>query len=491
MAHHPPAKYKPAPSPATERLWNVALYGFLAALLLFVQIPLGWMVLTALKKSGTAFRLEFIPKTQAPLGTIGAFSADAAGQLFDEDGTVVKGREFFAIEVLESRASTVEVVSRTPDNQTTRVAASQELPGHWVAYIAAEGRPLLYKISIGGEREVADPRATDATADGWSMLRPPTEAIAPGGPKVSSNGPLTNRSFYDGKTLNVQLAKSATVEGSDRPLRLLVRAEGDTAELAYSGGAFAGQIAARLGAPITVLEAFPFGEGVARLYSLGNFAKIFQNPDFQFWKFFLNSFIVAFLAASLTVTICTLAGYCFATKFFHFKEHLFKLLLAAMLVPGMIYMVPQFSITLALGWMNTYQGMIVPHLANVFGLFLLRQYVEQIPRDLFQAAEIDGANEATVFQTIVIPLCLPIMITLFLLTFVGQWSNFTWQLIVNTPNASTLTLPVGLQQFKGQYGQDWEAIMAGACCSLLPIAALFMAAQRFFLEGLTAGAVKE
>ncbi len=157
----------------------------------------------------------------------------------------------------------------------------------------------------------------------------------------------------------------------------------------------------------------------------------------------------------------------------------------------MIYLVPQFSITLNLGLMNTYSGMVVPHLANVFGLFLLRQYISQIPRDLFSAAEIDGANDLKVFKTIVIPICLPIMVTLFLLVFVSQWSNFLWQLIINTGDSKVLTLPVGLQQFKGQNANEWEKIMAGACFSIIPISILFLSLQKYFLQGLTAGSVKE
>ncbi|HMX63212.1 MAG TPA: carbohydrate ABC transporter permease, partial [Candidatus Sumerlaeota bacterium] len=160
-------------------------------------------------------------------------------------------------------------------------------------------------------------------------------------------------------------------------------------------------------------------------------------------------------------------------------------------VPGMIFMVPQFSITLSLGMMNSYAGMIVPHLANVFGLFLLKQYVSQIPKDLFAAAEVDGASDRQVFTMIVVPICLPIMVTLFLLVFVGQWSNFLWQLIVNTGDSHVITLPVGLQQFKGQNSNEWEKIMAGACFSILPIAVLFLSTQKYFLKGLVAGAVKE
>ncbi|MFH0794813.1 MAG: ABC transporter permease subunit, partial [bacterium] len=112
------------------------------------------------------------------------------------------------------------------------------------------------------------------------------------------------------------------------------------------------------------------------------------------------------------------------------------------------------------------------------------------PRDLFHAAKVDGATEMQVLKLIVVPLSLPIIVTLFLLTFIGQWSNFLWQLIVNDPNSLTRTLPIGLALFRGQYAIEWERMMAGACYSVLPIAILFLVAQRFFIEGLTAGSVK-
>jgi multiple sugar transport system permease protein len=240
-----------------------------------------------------------------------------------------------------------------------------------------------------------------------------------------------------------------------------------------------------------LIQRRPFGEALRAMYTTRNFTEILDSKDFHFGRYFTNSLVVATLAALSTVIICTLAGYAFAQKQFHGREGLFHALLASMLIPGMIFMVPQFGLTLKLGWMNSYQGMVVPHLANVFGLFLMRQYIGQIPRDLFDAGRIDGAGEHQVFHYIVIPVCLPIMVTLLVLVFVGQWSNFLWQLIVNTGDSAYLTLPVGLQQFKGQNANEWEKIMAGACFSILPIAALFLAMQRYFLQGLTAGAVKE
>lgn len=225
--------------------------------------------------------------------------------------------------------------------------------------------------------------------------------------------------------------------------------------------------------------------------SLDNFRKVAGDPDFPFTTFFTNSLIVSVSAGALTVLVCTLGGYAFAKKQFAGKNALFVVLLSSMLVPGMIYMVPQFALISRLDWINTWQGMIVPHLASVFGLFLLRQYIESIPTSLIEAAQIDGASEPQIFVQVILPLCMPISVTLFLLTFLSQWSNFLWQLIVNTPDSTLRTLPVGLALFRGQYGDRWDLMMAGSVFSIVPMAVLFLAAQRFFIEGMTSGAVKE
>ncbi|MBK7996437.1 MAG: carbohydrate ABC transporter permease [Blastocatellia bacterium] len=193
----------------------------------------------------------------------------------------------------------------------------------------------------------------------------------------------------------------------------------------------------------------------------------------------------------LTVILCTMGGYVFAKKNFVGKKVLWSIFLGTMLVPGLIFMLPQFAIVTKIGWINSYWGMVVPHVANIFGLYLLRQYIETIPDSLFEAAKIDGASEWQLFTKVVVPLSIPIMLTLFLLVFVGQWSNFLWQYITNTPDSAYRTLPVGLSLFKGQYDIRWEQMMAGACFSIIPITILFVIAQRFFVQGMTSGAVKE
>jgi multiple sugar transport system permease protein len=196
------------------------------------------------------------------------------------------------------------------------------------------------------------------------------------------------------------------------------------------------------------------------IYTFSNIIDVLNHPSFPFWKFAVNSTIIAGTCAVVTVTICTMAGYGFAKKRFAGRDKLFALLIAIMMVPGLIFMVPQYAVVLGLGWLNTLKGLVLPHTASVFGLFLLRQHIRQLPDSLIEAARVDGAGELLIFRVVIVPLSIPIMVTLFLLTFVGQWSNFLWQLIVNTPDSPWMTLPVGLEMFKGQYTNNWELMMA-------------------------------
>jgi multiple sugar transport system permease protein len=221
--------------------------------------------------------------------------------------------------------------------------------------------------------------------------------------------------------------------------------------------------------------------------TLENFRRVLA--DYGFARYFLNSVIVATSAAFFATLFATFAGYVFAKKEFAGRDRLFGFLLLSLMIPGMMYVVPQFAIINKLGWMNTYRAMVVPHLANVFGLFLMRQYMMTIPSELLEAARIDGAGEWQAFRTIMVPLSVPIIATLFLLTFQFHWNNFLWQLIVT--NVERLyTVPVGLALFKSAHEELYTLKMAGSCISVLPIAVIFFFAQRYFIEGMTMGAVK-
>ena len=460
----------------------------LLALLLFVLLPMFWMFLTALKVPGSAFRLDFIPSftQQFP----------PAGEAPWTIPVIPEGQSLVHLEIEDERALGVQAELRDSGGNVTTLPMRALFPGRWVAESGPHDvPPVAFRFLVNGEPATSRASWGPATEDGFTILEaldggflaagdePAWMAYTASGQTTVSvrraPGESFSSSFWEMTRPATDEAPAAFAAVREAPLREMAPGEHNAVLEGETPGY------------LRVVRHLGLAEAVGNLYTLDNFRAIVANPDFNFARFFLNSLIVATSAAILTVLFTTMAGYAFAAKSFHFRDPLFNFLLASMLVPGMIYMVPQFSITLKLGWLNSYQGMVVPHLANVFGLFLLRQYIIQIPSDLFRAAEIDGASDMQVFFRIVTPVCLPIMLTLFLLVFVGQWSNFLWQLIVNTGDPSTMTLPVGLQQFRGQNATQWESIMAGACFSILPITVLFLALQRQFTQGLTAGAVKE
>ncbi|RCK78875.1 MAG: Carbohydrate ABC transport system, permease protein 2 [Candidatus Ozemobacter sibiricus] len=212
----------------------------------------------------------------------------------------------------------------------------------------------------------------------------------------------------------------------------------------------------------------------------------------NFSTYFINSLFVATTAAFLVTLFSAMAAYVFSKKDLPYKNGLFSVLLGTMMIPGLMYMVPQFFMICQMGLCGTKLAMFLPHLASVFGVFMLKQYMDTIPSSLLEAARIDGASEWQCFTVVIIPLAMPIILTLFLLTFLFHWSNFLWQLIVTDfANPLSITLPVGLALFRGQYTSETGQIMAASCFSIVPIAVLFLIAQKYFIEGMTQGAVKE
>lgn len=445
----------------------------LILLLLFVQLPLGWMLLTSFKQRGTAFQLTFWPKTELRQPEQGFLAVPK----------ITPGQLYFSAEYKDASATEVVVAWRQGESaEPVETALQRGMDGRWFAVVGplAEGT-LRYAFRVNGGDPIADP-ANPAKGDAKESEATITAQAAADFAGVANVRDFAVWSTGTGLTAYFR---------ADAPGSQFFVESKSGAEAAFAGSGLLKAELSGSAEEVAVLQRRPFAEAFAALYTLGNFKEILGSENFNFGRYFFNSLAVATTAGLVTVLLCTLAGYAFAVKQFHFRDKIFWALLLSMFVPGMIFMVPQFSIVLSLGWINSLWGMTIPHVGNVFGLFLLRQYIQQIPKDLFQAAEIDGAGELLVFKNIVLPLCLPVMVTLFLLTFVGQWSNFLWQLITNTGDSAWITLPVGLQQFRGQFANEWEKIMAGACFSLVPIAILFLSAQKYFLEGLTAGGVKE
>jgi multiple sugar transport system permease protein len=203
-----------------------------------------------------------------------------------------------------------------------------------------------------------------------------------------------------------------------------------------------------------------------------------------------NSLLIAVAATLISVTLNSMAGYAFAKLHFAGRERIFRLLVAALIIPGQIGMLPLFLMLKQLGLINTYWAVIIPSMASIYGIFLVRQYALSIPDTLLDAARIDGASELRIYWALVLPSCRPILITLGVFTFMGVWNDFLWPLVVLT-DGDMYTLPVALANLVGEHVQDTELMMAGAVLTVLPVVCLFVALQRFYLAGLLSGSLKE
>src|SRR5215208_7307229 len=219
----------------------------------------------------------------------------------------------------------------------------------------------------------------------------------------------------------------------------------------------------------------------------GNYAEVFTKLPFL--SFYENTIIVTAVKVVGVLITSSLAGYAFARIDFPGRKVLFALYLAVLMVPYQIFLLPQFLIMAKLGWANTLLALIVPGLFDAFGTFLLRQFFMGLPRELEDAAKIDGCNHFQIYWRIMLPLAKPGLIALAIFTFVWSWNDFLWPLVViNSPER--MTLGAGLAFLQGQYLTDFPLLMAGAMLSTLPVIAVFVVLQRQFVEGVASTGIK-
>ncbi len=207
-------------------------------------------------------------------------------------------------------------------------------------------------------------------------------------------------------------------------------------------------------------------------------------------RFFLNSLILAISVSLVSLFVNSLAGFAFAKYHFKGKRSLFTFLLSSMIIPGQVTMLPVFLLLNKLGLLNTYFGIIIPGMASIFGIFLIRQYLQGIPDSLIEAARIDGASDWRIYWRIILPLALPVLVTLTLFTFMGTWNDFLWPLIVMT-NEDMYTLPVAISNLLGEHALDLELMMAGSVITILPVLIVFMLLQKYYIQGILLGGIKE
>ncbi len=220
----------------------------------------------------------------------------------------------------------------------------------------------------------------------------------------------------------------------------------------------------------------------------GNYMKVTQ--AFPVLRFLGNSLLVASVSTVGQLILCSMAAYAFARLKFRGRDFLFLLYLATLMVPAQVTMTPQFILMKYLGWINTYEGLILPGMFNAFGTFLLRQFFISIPRELEEAAFIDGASHFRVYWQIILPLAKPALATLTVFAFMQSWNNFLWPLII-VSDSDMMTLPLGLSMLQGRWETDWNLMMAGVVISVLPVLAVYLFAQKYFIQGLTMGGLKE
>jgi multiple sugar transport system permease protein len=221
--------------------------------------------------------------------------------------------------------------------------------------------------------------------------------------------------------------------------------------------------------------------------TLANYRELFATVGIG--RQFLNSVVMAAAATVLSLTFNVAAGYAFAKLRFAGRERLFRTLLGALVIPAQVTMMPLFLMLERMGLVNTLPGVLIPWLASVFGIFLVRQYALSIPDELLEAARIDGASEWRIFRDVVLPLLKPVIITLALLSFLGAWNDFMWPLIVLS-DRDLQTLPVALAALSREHVSDTELMMAGSVVTVLPVLVLFLALQRYYMQGLLVGSVK-
>ena len=207
-------------------------------------------------------------------------------------------------------------------------------------------------------------------------------------------------------------------------------------------------------------------------------------------RYFINSVFIATASTLLTLFFCSLGGYAFAKYRFRGQKVLFGILLASMMVPFQVLLVPLFGLMYDIGWLNSYKAIVIPFSVGAFGVFLMRQFIVTIPSELLDAARIDGCSEFGIYYRIVLPIIKPALGALTIYSFLGSWNGYLWPLIILRDEAK-YTLPIGLANLVGIYRQDYGMLMAGTLLSLMPIVILFLAMQREFVQGITLGGVKE
>ncbi|MDH4223377.1 MAG: carbohydrate ABC transporter permease [candidate division Zixibacteria bacterium] len=231
-----------------------------------------------------------------------------------------------------------------------------------------------------------------------------------------------------------------------------------------------------------------FSDLLPKNLTLKNYQDVWTSAPFL--RFFLNSLIVAVAVTLGNIIFCLMVGYAFARRRFVLKNFLFLSVILVLMVPAHIIIVPLFILIKNLGWYDTYLALIIPWLVNPLGIFLMRQYIQNLPEELEDAAKIDGADDFKILFRIVMPLCKPALAVLSVQVFLVNWNSFLFPFIL-TSSEKMRTLPVALALYQGYQTIDWPHLMAASTICALPVIILFLFFQKQIISGITAGALKQ
>lgn len=243
------------------------------------------------------------------------------------------------------------------------------------------------------------------------------------------------------------------------------------------------------GASGAMLPAEETTEGITFNSTTEGYERIFQ---FDLPRWFVNTLIYAVAITLFRVIFDSMAGYALARLKFPGNRIMFFLMLGTMMIPGVVLLIPRFIILRQLGMLNTYQGVVFALAADAFGVFLMKQFFESVPKEIEEAAQVDGASPFTVFFRVILPMATPALTALTIFSFQGTWNNFMDVLIIVGGKPDLYNLPLGLALLRGQFGEtlEWNTFLAGAVITTLPLALVFFMFQRYFVEGISYSGVK-
>lgn len=220
-----------------------------------------------------------------------------------------------------------------------------------------------------------------------------------------------------------------------------------------------------------------------------NYQEILNSPDGNILRWTWNSLFTSLAFTLAHLGVCVPAAYAFARLNFPGKDAWFWFVLSSMMVPGIVTFIPSYIMMIQFNWIDTYHALIWPGIAGAFGVFLLRQFFVGIPRELEEAARLDGANHLQVLRHVILPLSVPVLVTLAVFSFMGAWNNYQWPLFV--VHGDLQTLPVGINSFSSRYTTDYGKLMAGTAIAAIPVLIAYLLAQRYLEQGIAVSGLKE